>query len=163
VGSLGAAIFAALVSLVAFRYESARLGDVAARPANFGIYEVDSFTRDGVDAPPLTTDTKRWRWLTIDRASNGDWPARAGIWRMSGERDSRGAREGTEGRTLTLNGRGSVPPATLDVARPDADHIVLTGSVDGESLVVRAHRLDERSFRLVSHGFRWIIERFDAR
>ena len=40
----------------------------------------------------------------------------------------------------------------------DSEHLVLTGVVNGDSLVVRLRRVDEQKYLLVTRGFRWIQE-----
>lgn len=40
-------------------------GDAAIKPPLYGIYEIEKFTLNKVDLPPLTTDSLRWRELII--------------------------------------------------------------------------------------------------
>jgi len=39
------------------------------KPPLYGLYEVESFTRNGVEQPPLTTDTTRWKRVIVQSAS----------------------------------------------------------------------------------------------
>jgi hypothetical protein len=60
-------VLAALVIEVLYPYISTKnFNDkVAAKPVLFGAYEVDSFYKNNVLVPPLTTDTVRWRRIFV--------------------------------------------------------------------------------------------------
>jgi len=38
------------------------------QPPGYGLYEVESFVRDGESVPPLLTESRRWRRLVLFRA-----------------------------------------------------------------------------------------------
>jgi hypothetical protein len=55
--------------------------------------------------------------------------------------------------TITVNKR-----ETLGWTRPDADHVVLSGTLGGSAVTIRLRRIDSGKFLLLSRGFHWINE-----
>jgi hypothetical protein len=51
------------------------------------------------------------------------------------------------------------PVGTPTFQRPDAEHLILEGSLDGRKLRMEARLFDRHNFLLVSRGFNWIQER----
>ena len=47
----------------------------------------------------------------------------------------------------------------LTYSRPDADHVLLEGKLDGNALSVKLRKVDTSKFLLVNRGFQWINER----
>ena len=46
----------------------------------------------------------------------------------------------------------------LTYLRPDADHVLLQGTLAGDNLSVRLRKIDTSKFLLVNRGFHWISE-----
>ena len=61
------------------------------------------------------------------------------------------------GRTVQLRTRSTGVTGKLSYAIPDPQHLVLSGSLGGNHIAVRAHRSDT-TFLLTSRGFHWISE-----
>lgn len=80
-GQVAKALFlAVMVGMSVYGYLS--YGSQQDNPADelIGIYDVETFARDGVERAPLTTDPERWHRLAV-----GTW-ARATVQHMNGER-----------------------------------------------------------------------------
>ena len=118
-----------------------------------GIYDVESFVRNGVERPPLLTDTVRWRRLVVDRRQ------RATIQSMSDSMRHYRAELDTTRRVLTL-----FPPrdsdARIDVAyvREGDDRLRLVGVSGTDSVRALLRRIDHTRFTLLARGreFRWV-------
>jgi hypothetical protein len=62
-------------------------------------------------------------------------------------------------KTLTLIPNAATGHKLLFAcARPDAEHLVLDGTLDGAAVTVRLRHLDESTFLLVNRGFHWVNE-----
>jgi hypothetical protein len=129
-------------------------GDNKVRPALYGIYDVESFTRNGEVVPPLTTDASRWRALLVDRFT---W---AIVHKMSGPGEALEMKDEPEKQTLTLTSfKPDSKPLVFTYSRPDPEHLVLDGKVGNDQLSIRFTRSDPSKFQLVNRGFHWINER----
>jgi hypothetical protein len=113
-------------------------------------YEVDDFVRNGRPVPPSPHDASRWQSLSFgpkgavvtamdDRTYAVDYDA---------ARQALAVPSGDRRRSLGV----------LACSRPDADHLVLTGTLANDSLIVTLHSLDPKRSFLASRGFHWIDE-----
>jgi hypothetical protein len=57
--------------------------------------------------------------------------------------------------TLTV---GEEQKEVLSLTKPDPDHLLLEGTLDGHRLTVRLAKMDDSRFPLVTRGFHWIQE-----
>jgi hypothetical protein len=106
-----------------------------ARPPLYGLYDVES------GAPPA------WRKVAID------FPNGLTV-RMSDDRTQFLSTAYDEPKsTITLNKTNS-----LTWSRPDATHVLLTGTYDGAQAAILLRRIDAGKFLLLSRGFHWINE-----
>jgi hypothetical protein len=118
------------------------------KPELYGIWTVDTFTRDGDPLLPLTTDRDRWQRLIIEQSD-----------RFSYQR--------TDGSIVTVNAAidahtisvpGAPRAATLNIDRTAADQLHLSGLFAGHSVNVTLQRLELNQLRLYRIGFHWIQE-----
>jgi hypothetical protein len=120
-----------------------------------GLYEVRGFNRDGVEQPLLVTDARQWRHVSVnpfnvmivrrmDRS-----PVYFRLTHPAGEP---GVVE------LTSTQAKEAKPQKFTYTWPDADTLVLDGTLDGAAVSVRLRRLNERDFLLVKRGFHWVNE-----
>jgi len=153
------------------------------RNALYGIYNVESFARNGTMLPPLLTDSTRWRQLVIERsgmasvrlmndvirdfATRADTARRtlvlvanpdtsfttAGWWPMAFKT---GPVEDTVDEAVKAD---STARQSLRYSRPTGDRLTLGGSWGKDSIDVQLRRVDESRFMLVSRGFHWIQPR----
>lgn len=116
------------------------------RPPIYGLYDVETFTRDGHDVPPLATDSTRWRRLIAE------YPNFITIQTMDERTQGFQARYISAQHTLMLrNDR-------ITYAVPDPDHLTLEGEVAGKHLSVHLRKIDTSHYLLLSRGFHWINE-----
>jgi uncharacterized membrane protein YphA (DoxX/SURF4 family) len=132
----------------------ARASDFAPRPALYGLYEVESFTRDGQALPPLLGDPLRWRYLAISRYNRF-------TVRTMDDRAQRFPMEHDPSKstvTLTEGTGDTQKKMVLAYSQPDAEHFVFQGTFQGAPLEVRLKKVDESKHLLVNRGFNWIQE-----
>ena len=113
-------------------------------------YQVDDFVRNGRPVPLSPHDASRWQSLEFR-------PRGAVVTAM----DDRTFAVDYDAASQTLavpsgDRRGSL--GVLACSRPDAEHLVLTGTLANDALIVTLHSLDPKRFFLVSRGFHWIDE-----
>jgi len=129
-----------------------QLGDDP-KPPLYGLYEVTSHTRDGIEQAALSSDPPAWRHVSIDARG------RITLWPVHGESKRFAIEVDTEAGTLVLTARepGS-EPQTLRYHAPDDDTLVIEGPLEGTEQRVTMRRIDEQAMRLPSRGFHWINE-----
>lgn len=129
-------------------------GEARTLPPLHGLYEVDTFVKDGETHPPLITDEQRWRYLIHD------YEGFVQIRLMTGQRKGYGVDVDEEAKTLTLSVRGPDDEAKYDwtYEQPTPEKLVLTGEIDGSSYTVEMTKKDVNDFLLVSRGYNWINE-----
>ena len=128
---------------------------IAVRPPLYGIWEVDSFVRGHEALPALVGDSVRWRRVVFS------YPGVASVRLLNDSTRGYRVTADTVKRTLVLSSRrDSTFKLPLAYARGGArnDSLRLDGIVNGDSLHLRLHRLDENKFLLVNRGYHWINE-----
>ena len=119
-----------------------------------GIWEVDTFAREGVELLPLLTEKVRWRHLVVYGLGGGVIARR-----MDGTRLNWRARPIiSPGKLILRSWSKGNAVSLLTFTRSAPDQLRLEGKLDGASLVVTLHRVDEQKFLLNSRGFHWISE-----
>nr|AYM53924.1 membrane protein [Corallococcus coralloides] len=132
----------------------AKYGDSAPKPPLHGLYEVESFIRDGQVLPALLGDTTRWRYVGINRYSRASVRLMDDtVKRFSLEQDA------AKGTVTLTEGRGEqAKKSVLSASRPDAEHWVLQGPFQDGTVEIRLKRVDESKHLLINRGFNWIQE-----
>ncbi|HWL88519.1 MAG TPA: hypothetical protein VNO21_22100, partial [Polyangiaceae bacterium] len=127
-------------------------GDGAPKPALHGIYEVETFRRNGEEIPPLLTETSRWRWIAARRGMLVIRFVDGSVQQYEIGRDD-------ERASLTVSAVGS-PDTKYDIAysRSDDGRLVFRTTLKNDVIVATVHKVDESKFTLVSRGFHWINE-----
>ncbi len=134
-------------------YYRQTIGPDAPKPPVYGIWDVESLTRNGVDQPPLLSDSTRLKRIVFGGLS------RATFRLMSDSVERYTMKVDSTKRELALSGRFDPKlTRTLSYARPDSNHLILTGKIGSDSLVMRLRRLDENRFLLMNRGYHWIQE-----
>ena len=142
-----------------------RMRDGRARPELYGIWDVQSFERGGLEVPPLETDPARWRRLILDFPLP-DGEQRVTIEGMDGTQRAYGLACAGEGgaRTITLeeldgpDSPAAGSPLTLALERPAPGELVLQGELEAASVRVRLTRRLPEDFLLRNRGYHWINE-----
>jgi len=151
---LAAGLAFVAISLNQSYQASKQYGARAARPALYGIWNVDEFTADGAVRPPLMTDDLRWRRLAFDIL-----PTFITVQKMNGELSRYGMKLDMEKKQLSITKRA--PPAwnadfAIDNTQPD--QLVLDGQMQGHKIHAKLTRQDEKKLLLNSRGFHWVSE-----
>ena len=119
------------------------------RPPLYGLYQVESFTRNGKEVPPLITDLSRWKTVVAQYA------ALLQIRMMDDTLRGFAAQYDSLGQHCYPHGDFKI---ILTYSRPDANHVVMTGTLENDPLEIRMRRRDPSEFLLVNRGFHWINE-----
>lgn len=134
------------------------------KPELYGIWAVRSFTLDGREVAPLTTDEKRWQRLVFDEVGAVTFQS------MDGRLHTAPADLDAGAHTLALttplpppDGTAAPVPdpapfAELRYQRPDADRLTLTGTLRGTPVRIDLDRVDPDTFPLRNRGFHWVQE-----
>jgi uncharacterized membrane protein YphA (DoxX/SURF4 family) len=129
------------------------IGPAAPKPPVYGIWDVESLTKNGVDQPPLLSDSTRIRRVIFGGLT------RATFRLMSDSVERYLVKVDSVKHELALTGRFDPKNArTLSYTKVDANHLVLAGRLGADSLVMRLRRYDENRFLLMNRGFHWIQE-----
>ncbi len=122
------------------------------RPPLYGLYDVERFTRNGQDVPPLGSDASRWRKVAVqfDRSMS--------VKMMDDSTRSFATEYDAAHNTVSLTigkDKGKYP---LSWSRPDPDHVQLEGKLQNDVVSVYLKNIDTSKFLLFSRGFHWINE-----
>lgn len=124
----------------------------AERPPLYGLYEVEKFTRNGTELPPLTTDATRWRKVAVQ------FPGFVSVRAMDDSVRGYSAEYTKGSNTVTLSQGTKNPQNVFTYTRPDADRVRLEGTLGNDRLSIDLKTIDVSKFLLVSRGFHWINE-----
>src|SRR5579871_886900 len=123
------------------------------RPPLYGMYDVESFTRNGQELPPLVTDASRWRKLVVQ------FPTVLNIKMMDDSIITYGTQYDASNSTVQLTAATTkITRYPFSWSRPDPDHLTLQGKLASGELTVRLRKIDPMSYRLLSRGYHWINE-----
>ncbi|RKH02066.1 hypothetical protein D7V97_28330, partial [Corallococcus sp. CA053C] len=130
-------------------------GNASPLHALYGVYEVESFTRDGQPRPLLAGDATAWRYLLISRYQ------RLSL-RFMDDTGKRFRMEDLPEQRIKASDMGPDAPDpetfTLSWARPDPEHLVVEGVFRGAPIQARLRKVDASKFRLFSRSFHWVQE-----
>ena len=126
-------------------------GPGAPRPPLYGIWTIETMTIDGVERPPLITDTERWRRLIVQNASG------IAFWRMDDTVLQYSAKVDSAAKTIALTVTGT-PAGTLTYSQAAADRVVFDGTVGQHAVHMDTRLVDHTKFLLLSRGFHWVQE-----
>jgi hypothetical protein len=130
-----------------------KYGDKQPKPPLYGIYSVTTYVSGHDTLLPLTTDTSRWRYLTIS------FPDDATVSRMNDSTTAYSFTPDTLKKFITIYSYADTTHKyQLSYATPDSNHLVLCGLLNNDTVCISMKRMDEKKFRLVSRGFHWINE-----
>lgn len=116
----------------------------------YGIWKVETFSNNGVDLPPLTTDTFRWEYLIIDQKK------KAIVKKMDGSRMEYDFVLDSVNQKIDLNRlSGSYQ---LSYSFRDSNYLELNSLQNIDSISVTLRRKPLSDFRLINQEFRWVNE-----
>lgn len=119
-----------------------------------GYWQVDSFVRDGVDVPPIATDSTRWNRMKFESQGGTSYMR----WHyMDGSYGPLYIVAGAD-EHFTFKPPQGGPGVMFTLTRSDADHFALAGYASNHELRVTLHRVRAEQMPLTSRGFHWISE-----
>ncbi len=129
-------------------------GGGAPKSALYGIWDVEQFSIDGQERPPLLTDNARFHRAIFD------FPAYVSFTCMDDSRAGFGAAIDTKAKTLVLTKPSDKNyKASLTFDHPAPDRLTLDGQMDGHKVHMQMHLKDRKDFPLfATRGFHWISE-----
>jgi hypothetical protein len=139
-----------LVQIVSYLQEQ-RNGN----PGYFGLYQIETFVRNGDTLPPLRTDSTRWYRMAIENPYN----LRVVMTNDSARRYSYQA--DTTNSILTLSPIGdTITLMKLHYAEPTPGSFILSQYGAGDSVLMTGSivRDFKKEFLLTNRGFHWISE-----
>ena len=122
------------------------------RPPLYGLYEVEKFTQNGRELPPLTTDGTRWRKVAVQ------FPGFLTVRAMDDSQRNLSTEYGKGTNTVTFSQGPNSTKSVFTYAWPDAEHVTLEGKLGGDALSIQMRKIDTSKFLVVSRGFHWINE-----
>jgi hypothetical protein len=110
---------------------------------------------NGQVQPPLITDASRWRRLVFED------PTFLGIHTMRQEKPQYYVLQldANQKRFVLTKHKDPKWRSVLSYQQPRPDLLTVAGTIDGQKITARLHRIDESKFPLLSRGFHWISER----
>ena len=127
---------------------------IPSRTPLYGIYEVESFERNGVNVPPLLTDRTRWRRVVMES------PEVIQVQLMDDSfQRHRAVHDTTVGRITLSSGDRKGTSYVLEYTHLADDRLRIVGRAGAEVLTMTVRRIDPDRFLLRSRGFHWIQER----
>lgn len=128
---------------------------MASKTPFYGIWEVEEYAVNGQVRPPLITDESRWRRLVFED------PSFLGVHTMRQERPQYYALQLDSNRKRFVLTSYKDPKwrSVLSYQQPRPDLLTVAGTIDGQKVTARLHRIDESKLPLLSRGFHWISER----
>jgi hypothetical protein len=133
----------------------AQRGGGAAKPALYGIWNVEEMRVDGVVRSPLVTDYGRWRRVLVQNSASLTFQ------RMDNTSQGYAAKVDTDAKTISLtSGADKNWTGKLSFTRPDnGDSMVLDGEMGGHKVRFDLRRVDHTKMQLLSREFSWVQER----
>jgi hypothetical protein len=144
-------VLSAVASQVVTCMKDSRFG--AQKHELYGLYEVEEFSRNGTSEEALLSNKSRWRSLAVT-----EW---GGVWVRKLDDTKTFLRAETDEKTKATTFTRTKEKGEKDVlqlAQPDAEHLVLEGKLGDDALVVKLKKLPLPEFQLVTRGFHWIQE-----
>jgi uncharacterized membrane protein YphA (DoxX/SURF4 family) len=143
-----------IVPLTLREWKSYReIGLGAPHPPLYGLYDVDSFSVDGVEHPPLLTDVKRWRSVILET------PNTITVRHMDDSLSTYRMHYDAGLHKVDFDAPGDVADKSqLTVATDSGGGMDLQGEFAGMTVKATLHRVDRSSFTLVNRGFHWLSD-----
>ncbi len=130
-----------------------KFGPNAPKPPLYGLYEVHTFTLNGIVQPPLLTDTTRWRRLLIERQK------RARVYQMNNSKKNYRVETDTVNHWFKIRmPKNTVFVDSFKYSIPSMHQLQLNGVFQGDTLDILLKKQPRDSFPLIKRGFHWVNE-----
>ena len=123
------------------------------KPPLYGLYQIETFVSGRDTLQPLSTDTTRWNKFWISR------PGLATVQLMNDSIKGYNFNPDTLKHMITGNTYAdTVHKFYLHYTLPEPGVMILQGDWKNDRVFIRMHKIDLKSFRLISRGFHMINE-----
>ncbi|MDY8134716.1 hypothetical protein [Aquimarina sp. 2201CG5-10] len=126
-------------------------GKDAPKSALYGIYEVTEFIKNNDTIPPLTTDTKRWKRLVVDKYYTG-------IQTMDEKLQYKKEKTDTLTNTLHLTSYRDSTDIQNFTYKLEDSLFIFESIYKGDTLKIKTSKREREEFLLINRGFHWINE-----
>jgi uncharacterized membrane protein YphA (DoxX/SURF4 family) len=127
-------------------------GDGAPTPPLYGLWEVANFSRGGTTAPPLASDSTRWRWLGFGRGGY------CLVKHMDESSERFLVAQDDSAKILTFTSRTDSSKVALTYSRPTQERLLVRGTLGGQLVEMELNRAASSESPLLGRGFHWINE-----
>ncbi|WGK66233.1 hypothetical protein [Croceiramulus getboli] len=148
---IAASLVLSLMSYQGYLGERSPYGDKREKPPLYGIWEVETFIKNGDTIPPLVTDDQRWRYLVID------WKDRAMVIYMTGKKDYVDFKVENDFSSVYLKNYNWKSEYDFRMIH-DEDSLRLEGKLIGNDYIISVKEKDLKDFELINRGFHWVNE-----
>ena len=146
------AIVYSLIGITKRKYYFNGDGAFAKTPL-FGIYNVETFVKNGDTLQPLNTDTAQWRSLNIV------YSRQATLKMMNDSMKVCTLVIDTTTKNIRLtDSNDSTYRASLSYTKPDSLHFALSGTIKKDSVYILLQKQNVNNYELLKRGFHWINE-----
>lgn len=153
-------VFKSLLILYLISYEIAdslkpynEWGPTAEKPKYFGLYNVRKFVLNNEERPPLTTDSLRWRNVTIEKVN------RFGIRRMDDSIALHSYSIDTISKSFIVYPKHRTDSMLFEYQFNQLDSSLrLNGAYHSDSILMELELVDVDNFLVRRRGFNWINE-----
>lgn len=119
----------------------------------FGLYNVETFVKNGDTLQPLITDTSQWRMLNIV------YNRQATLKMMNDSMKVCNLVVDTAKRKIEIiDSNDSTYKASLFYTKPNSLHLALNGSIQKDSVYILLQKQNIHNYELLKRGFHWINE-----
>ena len=131
-----------------------KYGDNAPKPPLYGIYEVEQFSVNNVELPPLETDSIRWKSMLIQ------WKGTTAIKLMNDKKQYLKMNIDTTKQTFRLYNQkaSSKKSGTFQYTKVGIDSLSIKGVWQMDTLDILMKYKNPADMPLLSRGFHWISE-----
>lgn len=120
------------------------------RPPIYGLYQVESFARNG---QPVPLGDANWRRIIFE------YRGQMSVISMDDTISYYGARFDTAKKSVALTAETAKSPVgVFQYLQPDVEHLELRGEFQNQAVVIETRKVDVSKFELLSRGFHWINE-----
>ena len=146
------AVIYSLIGIIKHRYYFYGDGAFAKTPL-LGLYNVETFVKNGDTLQPLITDTSQWRSLNII------YTKQATLKMINDSMKVCNLVMDTAKKKMHLaEDKDSTYAAAFSYSLPDSVHLLLTGKLKEDSVSILLQKQDLQKYRLINRGFHWVNE-----
>ena len=119
----------------------------------YGIWEVETFIKNGDTIPPLTTIDDRWRYMIMETKG------RTVIKKMNGSINFYHFKVDSIKNSISIYKEDNTEAANnFYIEQKDSLHLKIKGLLDQDSLKIHLKAIDLKDFTLINRGFHWVNE-----